>query len=68
MEDETGHVNIIVWERVAAAQRAPLLEASLLEVRGTIQREGDVLHIIAERLRNLSALLGDLVVDARNFH
>jgi len=68
MEDETGHVNIIVWERVAAAQRAPLLEASLLEVRGTIQREGDILHIIAERLRNRSALLGDLVVEARNFH
>jgi len=68
MEDETGHVNIIVWEQVAAAQRAPLLESSLLEVRGRIQREGDILHVIAERLRNLSALLGDLVVESRNFH
>jgi len=68
MEDETGHVNIIVWQRVAEAQRAALLESSLLEVRGTIQRQGDVLHVIARRLMNLSALLGELVVESRNFH
>jgi error-prone DNA polymerase len=68
LEDETGHVNIIVWERVAEAQRAALLESSLLEVRGTVQRQGDVLHVIARRLLNLSALLGELVVESRNFH
>jgi error-prone DNA polymerase len=68
MEDETGYVNLIVWERVASAQRAALLESSLLEVRGKIQREGDVLHVIAQRLTNLSALLGQLVVESRNFH
>jgi len=53
---------------VAAAQRAPLLESQLLRVRGKLQREGDVLHVIAERLTDLSHLLGDLVVAARNFH
>jgi error-prone DNA polymerase len=68
MEDETGHVNVIVWKSVAAAQRAPLLESQLLRVRGKLQREGDVLHVIAERLTDLSHLLGDLVVAARNFH
>jgi error-prone DNA polymerase len=40
----------------------------LLLVRGTLQREGDVLHVIARRLSDLSALLGDLVVESRNFH
>jgi error-prone DNA polymerase len=68
LEDETGHVNIIVWERVAAAQRAPLLESRLLAVRGSVQRQGDVLHVIARRLNDLSGLLGNLVVEARNFH
>ena len=67
LEDETGYVNLIVWERTASAQRAALLESRLLEVRGTLQREGDVLHVIAERLTNLSALLGELTVEARNF-
>jgi error-prone DNA polymerase len=68
MEDELGYVNLIVWERVATAQRVPLLESRLLEVRGKLQREGDVLHVIARRLTNLSEMLGDLVVESRNFH
>ena len=68
LEDETGYLNVIVWERLATAQRAPLLESRLLEVRGKVQREGDVLHLIAQRLTDLSALLGELVVAARNFH
>ena len=68
LEDEVSHVNLIVWERVASAQRAALLESRLLEVRGKLQREGDVLHVIAQRLTNLSALLGGLVVESRDFH
>jgi len=68
MEDETGYVNLIVWNRVALEQRAALLESRLLEVHGTLQREGDVQHVIAQRLINLSAMLGDLTVASRNFH
>ncbi len=68
MEDETGYVNLIVWKRVADAQRAALLESRLLLVHGKLQREGDVLHVIAHRLTDLSALLGDLTVASRNFH
>jgi error-prone DNA polymerase len=68
MEDETGYVNLIVWNRVAIEQRAALLESRLLEVHGKLQREGDVQHVIAQRLTNLSSLLGDLIVASRNFH
>jgi error-prone DNA polymerase len=68
LEDETGYVNLIVWERVATEQRAALLESRLLLVRGKLQREGDVLHVIAEKLTDLSKLLGDLAVASRNFH
>jgi DNA polymerase III alpha subunit len=68
MEDETGYVNLIVWNRVAVEQRAALLESRLLEVHGKLQREGDVQHVIAQRLTNLSSLLGDLMVASRNFH
>jgi DNA-directed DNA polymerase III PolC len=68
MEDETGYVNLIVWNRVAVEQRAALLESRLLEVHGKLQREGDVQHVIAQRLTNLSGLLGDLLVVSRNFH
>jgi error-prone DNA polymerase len=68
MEDETGYVNLIVWDSVAVKQRAALLESRLLEVHGQLQREGDVQHVIARQLTNLSSLLGDLTVAARNFH
>ena len=68
LEDEVSHVNLIVWKRIADEQRAALLESRLLEVRGQLQREGDVLHVIAKRLTNLSVLLGDLVVESRDFH
>jgi error-prone DNA polymerase len=68
MEDETGYVNLIVWNRVAVEQRAALLESRLLQVHGKLQREGDVQHVIAQRLTNLSSMLGDLVVASRNFH
>ena len=67
MEDETGYVNLIVWNRVAETQRAALLESRLLEVQGKLQREGDVQHVIAQRLTNLSEMLGDLMVASRNF-
>jgi error-prone DNA polymerase len=68
MEDETGYVNLIVWNSIAVAQRAPLLESRLLEVHGKLQREGAVQHVIAEKLINLSMMLGDLTVTSRNFH
>ncbi len=68
MEDETGYVNLIVWNRIAVEQRAALLESRLLEVHGKLQREGDVQHVIAQRLTNLSEMLGDLLVVSRNFH
>jgi error-prone DNA polymerase len=67
MEDETGYVNLIVWNRIAVEQRAALLESRLLEVYGKLQREGDVQHVIAQRLTNLSEMLGDLQVVSRNF-
>jgi DNA polymerase III alpha subunit/intein/homing endonuclease len=68
MEDETGYVNLIVWNSVAVEQRAALLESRLLEVHGQLQREGDVQHVIARQLTNLSWLLGDLQTASRNFH
>jgi DNA-directed DNA polymerase III PolC len=67
MEDETGHVNLIVWKRVAEEQRTALLGSRLLEVRGALQREGDVLHVIAQRLTDLSVLLGELSFESRDF-
>jgi error-prone DNA polymerase len=68
LEDETGQANIVVWQQVSEAWRRPLLGARLLEVTGRVQREGQVVHLVAERMRDRSALLGRLVVRSRDFH
>ena len=57
IEDETGHANLIVWPSVFDAQRRLVLTASMLACRGKVQREGEVIHVIADHLTDLSALL-----------
>ena len=67
LEDETGYVNLIVWPQVAERQRRALLGSRLLAVRGRIQRQGDVLHVIVSRAEDRSAALGTLTVHSRDF-
>ena len=68
LEDETGPVNIIVWESIGAQQRRPMIESALLEVRGELQREQTVTHVIAHQLVDHSHRLGALLVRSRDFH
>ncbi len=67
LEDETGYVNLVVWSRIADAHRKAMLAARLLGVAGRLQREGEVRHIVVDRLEDRSALLGSLVAKARSF-
>jgi error-prone DNA polymerase len=57
IEDETGHANLILWPSVFEAQRPLVLSASMIACRGKLQREGEVIHVIAEHLTDLSGLL-----------
>jgi error-prone DNA polymerase len=72
LEDETGTVNVIVWKALAERQRAELLHAKLLAVHGTWQRDtdsgGQVCHVVAGFLRDLSPMLGGLMTSSRDFH
>ncbi len=68
LEDETGMVNVVVWRALADRQRKELLRSSLMSVYGTLEREGEVVHLIAGRLRDQTALLGNLVTRSRDFH
>jgi error-prone DNA polymerase len=71
LEDETGTVNVIVWKALRERFRRDLLHARLLAVHGTWQRDeatgGQVRHLIATRLRDLTPLLGDLMTGSRDF-
>jgi error-prone DNA polymerase len=58
---------VVVWRDLIEHQRRALLGARLLAVEGRIERDGDVVHLIAGRLSDHSALLGDLFAPARDF-
>ncbi|OGB02378.1 MAG: error-prone DNA polymerase [Burkholderiales bacterium RIFCSPLOWO2_12_FULL_64_99] len=68
LEDETGTVNVIVWPALKERQRRELVHSRLLAVYGVWQREGEVRHLVAHRLRDLSPLLGRLSTHSRDFH
>ncbi len=68
LEDETGYVNVIVWSRLVERQRRELLGARLMGVHGTIERQGEVVHLVARRLADHSDLLGALATSSRDFH
>ncbi len=68
LEDETGQINIVVWERLSRKQRRPLLASRLLRVDGTLEREGEVTHVIAAHLTDYSTLIGKLDSRSRDFH
>lgn len=67
LEDEHGMINVIVWPDLAARQRKPLLDATLLSVRGRWERVDGVEHLIAAHLDDLSPLLGELHAASRDF-
>ncbi|MBE0473255.1 error-prone DNA polymerase [Rhodoferax sp.] len=60
LEDEHGSVQVIVWKSVRERQRQALMNAKLLGVYGTWQRAGEVRNLIAQRLVDLTYLLGRL--------
>ena len=73
LEDDTGSINVIVWPAIAQAQRQPLLAATLLTVYGQWQRhsasdgEHAVMHLLATRLIDHTALLDGLTTRSRDF-
>ena len=67
LEDESGHVNLIVWRKTAEEQRGVLLAARLMGIEGELQIEGKVIHVIVRRMIDHSHLLGELMVPSREF-
>ena len=60
LEDETGIVNAVVWPSLFERQRRVLMTASMMGIHGKIQREGEVVHLVAQRLFDFSGDLSSL--------
>ncbi|AWK85458.1 error-prone DNA polymerase [Azospirillum thermophilum] len=61
LEDETRVANIVVWSAIFDRFRRVVLGATIMGVEGRVQKEGEVIHLVADRLVDLSPLLGELV-------
>ena len=68
LEDETGHINVVVRQRVSGRHRREVQGARLLAVHGAVERQGQVVHLVARRLEDHSHLLGRLETRSRDFH
>ena len=57
LEDETGVANLVIWPSLFERRRPLVLSASMMAARGRVQREGAVVHLVADELTDLTALL-----------
>lgn len=60
LEDDTGVSNIVVWPNTFEKYRKTVMQGRLLKVRGTLQREGIVTHVVANEIEDMSYLLDTL--------
>ncbi|CAO3429336.1 Error-prone repair homolog of DNA polymerase III alpha subunit (EC 2.7.7.7) [Azospirillum doebereinerae] len=61
LEDETHHANIVIWSAVFDQFRRVVLGSQMMGVWGRVQKEGEVIHVVADRLIDLSGLGMELV-------
>ena len=60
LEDETAVANLVVWAKVFERYRRVVLGSGMIGVKGRVQREGDVVHIVAHELIDMSGELASV--------
>jgi DNA polymerase III alpha subunit len=61
LEDETGTCNVVVWAKVFERYRRAVMAGRLLRVTGRLQREANVVHVVAEVIEDISPMLDELL-------
>lgn len=68
LEDETGVANLIIWSSVYERYRTAARHATLLQASGTVQREGQVVHVLVSALYDRTEQMSGLNQTSRDFH
>jgi error-prone DNA polymerase len=68
LEDETGHVNLIVRQEIWNRNHRVARRASALAAHGRLQKQGEIIHVLVSRMQDLSTLLADVDARSRDFH
>jgi DNA polymerase III alpha subunit len=61
LEDETGTVNVVVWNAIYERFRRAVIAGRMLRILGRVQREGQVVHVIADSIEDCSDMLDALL-------
>ena len=60
LEDESGIANAVLWPDRFEAHRRTVMSATMLAIKGRIQREGQVIHLVADMITDLTPMLRDI--------
>ena len=67
LEDETNNINVVIWTRVLETFRSAVVQGRLLKVKGVLEREASVIHVIAGHVEDLSHYLEHFSLRSRDF-
>jgi len=68
LEDETGNINVVVWQGIQQRFRQALLKGQLLLIKGKMEKKNSVVHVIAGFVQDQSEAIGQLKNLSRDFH
>lgn len=68
LEDGSGNINVVVWLNTARAQKKAFLTSKIVEVKGILEKEKNVIHVIAGKITDLTNKLENLEITSRDFH
>ena len=67
LEDETNNVNVVIWTHVLETFRAAVVQGRILKVKGVLEREASVIHVVAGQVEDLSLYLEHFSLKSRDF-
>ena len=73
IEDETGNINVVIWTGILKKFRSAVLQGQLLKIKGVVEKEGAVIHVVAGHIDDASHLFTNMTHDdvnlkSRDFH
>ena len=69
VEDETGNSNVVIWTSILQRFRAALLQSQLVIIKGVVERESEVIHVVAGHVSDASHYLNEIdAFKSRDFH
>ena len=67
LEDETNNINVIIWTRVLEKYRSAVVQGRLLKIKGVMERQASVIHVIAGHVEDVSQYLNHFSLKSRDF-